>query len=230
MEHGSGHGAQHPHRGAGHCTLGLDTPKKTLAATERDAQQRQQWRAQVKQQPADAFVVLDECGSNLNMTPRDARAPKGQRAHGHVPRNTPPNTTVLAALTTRGMGPTMVLPGATTTAAFVVYVEHLLVPTLRAGQIVVLDNLRAHHHTRVRELVEAVGCTLWSLPAYSPDLSPIEEAVAKLKQVLRRAQARTHEALLDAIAAALDQITATDAHGFFQHCGYRVTTEQDQYL
>jgi len=142
----------------------------------------------------------------------------------------PPNTTVLAALTTCGIGPAMVLPGATTTAAFLVYVEHFLVPTLRAGQIVVLDNLRVHHHTRVRELVEAAGCTLWYLPAYSPDLSPIEEAFAKLKQALRRAAARTPEALIDAIAEALDQITAADAHGFFQHCGYRVTAEQDQYL
>lgn len=225
MEYGAWHHTQCPHSGAGDCTSGLDTQKKTLAATERDEQQRQQWRDRIKQHRADEFVVLDECGSNLNMTPRYARAPKGQRAHGQVPRNTPPNTTVLAALTTHGMGPAMVLTGATDTAAFLVYIEHVLVPTLRAGQIVVLDNLRAHHHSGVRELVEAAGCTLWYVPAYSPDLSPIEEAFAKLKQRLRHAAARTHEALIDAIAAALDHITAADAQGFFQHCGYHVTPE-----
>ena len=202
------------------CTHGLDAQKKTLAATERDEQQRQQWRAQVSTPTADQFVVIDECGSNLNLTPRYARAPKGQRAYGQVPRNTPPNTTLIAALTTPQMGPAMVLAGATDTAAFLVYLEHFLVPTLRAGQIVVLDNLRAHHHTQVRALVEAAGCALWYLPAYSPDLSPIEEAFAKLKQCLRQAAARTHAALLDAIAAALAQITTADACGFFQHCGY----------
>lgn len=163
------------------------------------------------------------------MTPRYARAGyplgEGQRAHGQVPRNTPPNTTVLAALTTRGMGPAMVLTGATNTAALLVYIEHFLVPTLRAGQIVVLDNLRAHHHARVRELVETAGCALWYFPTYWPDLSPIEEAVAKLKQRLRHAAARTREALIDAIAAALDQITAAAARGFFQHCGYHITLQ-----
>jgi len=174
--------------------------------------------------------VIDECGSNLNLTPRYARAPKGQRAYGQVPRNTPPNTTLIAALTTQGMGPAMVLEGATDTAAFLVYVEHFLVPALRAGQIVVLDNLRAHHHTRVRDLVEAAGCALWYLPAYSPDLSPIEEAFAKLKQLLRHAAARTHAALIDAIAGALAHVTPADARGFFQHCGYASSAEQDQAL
>jgi transposase len=174
------------------------------------------------------FVIVDETGTNLNLTPRYARAPKGQRAHGHVPRNTPPNTTLIAALTTHGMGPAMVLEGATDTAAFVVYVEHFLVPTLHAGQVVVLENLSAHQHTRVRELVEASGCELWYLPAYSPDLSPIEEACAKLKHLLRHAAARTRAALIDAIATALERITPTDACGFFRDCGFSVLDHVDQ--
>lgn len=197
-------------------------------ATERDEQQRQQWRARISSHPAAQFVVVDECGTNVNLTPRYARAPKGQRAQGQVPRNTPKNTTVLAAITTQGMGATMVLEGATDTAAFLVYVQHFLAPTLRPGQIVVLDNLSAHHHTRVRDLIEATGCDLWYLPAYSPDLSPIEEAFAKLKQLLRKAAARTRDALLNAIGGALDQVTAADARGFFHHCGFYHTPVKDQ--
>lgn len=126
-------------------------------------------------------------------------------------------------MSTAGMGAAFVLTGATDTAAFVAYVEQVLGPTLRPGQIVVLDNLSAHKDMRVRAAIEACDCDVWYLPPYSPDLSPIEEAFAKLKTLLRRAAARTREALLDAIASALDQITATDAQGFFQHCGYHLT-------
>lgn len=182
----------------------------------------------MQQHAADVFVIIDETGSNLNLTPRYARAPRGVRAIGTLPRNTPPNTTLVAALSTAGMGAAMVLDGAMDTAAFLVYIEHFLVPTLRSGQIVVLDNLSAHQHTRVRELVEAVGCKLWYLPAYSPDLSPIEEAFAKFKTLLRRAAARTKAALLDAIAASLSHITPADADGFFTHCGYATQRGSDQ--
>ena len=146
------------------------------------------------------MVVIDEMGSNLNLTPRYARAPRGERAHGSIPRNTPPNTTLIAALTLDGMGAAMVLEGATTTAAFEVYVEHFLAPTLRRGQVVVLDNLSAHKSTHVAEMITKCGCELWPLPAYSPDFSPIEEAFSKVKNGLRRAKARTAEALLDALA------------------------------
>jgi transposase len=114
----------------------------------------------------------------------------------------------------------MVLDGATATLACDVYVEHFLAPTRCAGHIVVMDNLSAHKSTRVRSLIEARGCLLWYLPSYSPDLSPIEEAFSKLKTLLRGAAARTKEALLDAIADALSQITSTDARGYFRHCGY----------
>lgn len=112
--------------------------------------------------------------------------------------------------------------------AFAVYVRQLLVPTVCAGQVVVLDNLSAHKNPQVRTLIEACGCEVWYLPAYAPDLSPIEEAFAKLKTLVRRAAARTKAALLDAIASALAHITATDAHGFFMHCGYMVHTLSDQ--
>ena len=171
------------------------------------------------------YVIVDECGSNINLTPIYARAPKGQRAIGRVPRNTEKNTTLIASMTTRGMGPALLLEGGTDTAAFEVYVQRVLAPALVPGQIVVLDNLSAHKSERIRELIEARGCTIQYLPAYSPDLSPIEEAFSKLKTLLRRAEARTQDALYDAIALVLDQITAQDAQGYFGHCGYGATVQ-----
>jgi transposase len=168
-------------------------------------------------------VIVDECGSNINLTPIYARAPRGERAYGRVPRNTEKNTTLIASMTTAGLGPAMTLEGATDTPAFAVYIEQVLGPTLLPGQVVVMDNLAAHKDERVRAAIEGRGCALWYLPAYSPDLSPIEEAFAKLKTLLRRAQARTREALEQAIAAALPQITGEDARGYFAHCGYTLT-------
>jgi transposase len=128
--------------------------------------------------------------------------------------------TLIASMSLSGMGPAFVLDGAADSAAFEIYVEQILAPSLRPGQIVVLDNLPIHLSPRVRAAIEARGCRLLFLPAYSPDLSPIEEAFSKLKTLLRRAGARSREALQEAIAAALDLITATDALGWFTHCGY----------
>lgn len=200
--------------------LGLDPQKKTLGAAERDEHARAAYRDQVAQQRAERYVIIDECGSNINLTPIYARAPKGERAFGSVPRNTDKNTTLIASMTTQGMGPAMLLEGATDSAAFEVYVARVLAPALVPGQIVVMDNLSAHKSERIRHLIEARGCSVQYLPAYSPDLSPIEEAFSKLKTLLRRAAARTREALHDAIATGLDQITARDAQGYFAHCGY----------
>ena len=129
-----------------------------------------------------------------------------------------------------GMGPAFMISGATDAHVFEGYLEHMLAPSLRPGQIVMLDNLRAHKGPRVRELIAARGCHLWYLPPYSPDLSPIEYAFAKLKAWLRKVAARTHEALECAIADALDAITPDDAHAFFQHCGYRVLSKVAQLL
>ncbi len=191
-----------------------------MGATERAEQPRQAYRNRVAGRAADDFVVVDECGSNINLTPRYARAPKGERAIGKVPRNTNKNTTLIASMTTTGMGPAMLLEGATDSAAFEAYVQQVLVPALAPGKVVVLDNLSAHKRPRVRTLIEAQGCEVWFLPSYSPDLSPIEEAFSKLKALLRRAEARTREALHAAIAKALEQISACDAQGYFAHCGY----------
>jgi transposase len=162
---------------------------------------------------------VDECGTNIGLTPLRSRAPKGERAFGKAPRNRGKNTTLLASVGAEGMGPAMAVEGTTTTAVFEAYVEHFLAPALKEGQIVVLDNLNAHKGERVRRLVEARGAHLVFLPSYSPDFSPIEEAFSKLKALLRRVGARTKETLIEAIGRALDTITFEDTRGWFEHCG-----------
>jgi transposase len=163
---------------------------------------------------------VDECGSNIALTPLYARAPKGQRAHGKVPRNRGKNTTRLASLSLEGVGASMIIEGAVNAAAFEAYVEQILAPSLSAGQIVLMDNLSVHKGARVRQLIEARGCEVVFLPAYAPDYSPIEETFSKLKAFLRRAGARTHEALQEAIGQALEMVSTRDALGWFTHCGY----------
>ena len=164
---------------------------------------------------------MDECGSNVGLAPLRARALKRERAFGEAPRNRGKNTTLLASMTADGMGPCVAVKGTTTTEVFEAYVGQVLAPALRPGQVVVLDNLGAHKGQRVRELIEARSCEVLFLPAYSPDFSPIEEAFSKLKALLRRARARTREALLvEAMGQALDAITSEDARGWFTHCGY----------
>jgi len=172
------------------------------------------------QHAASRFVIVDESGYNLNLTPRYARAPRGERAQAKLPRNLPTNTTVIAALTSTGMGATMLVSGATDHHVVEAYVEHVLGPTLRPGQVVVLDNLSAHKRADLEPLLARYGCQVWFLPPYSPDLSPIELAFAKIKQAVRRAAARTSEALEAAIAQALTLITTSDAQNFFAHCGF----------
>ena len=126
-----------------------------------------------------------------------ARAPKGERACGRVPRNRGKNTTLLASMGAEGMGPCMAVVGSTKKAVFEAYVERVLAPSLSPGRVVVLDNLGAHRGRRVRELVEARGCELLFLPPYSPDFSPIEEAFSKIKALLKKSAARTRGALLE---------------------------------
>jgi transposase len=174
----------------------------------------------MKELDASQLVFVDESGSNIALTPLYARAPRGQRATGSVPRTRGTNTTLLAALSLAGVGAAMIIAGATNTAVFEAYLEQVLLPSLAPGQIVVLDNLSVHKGARVRQLLEEHGCQLLFLPAYSPDFSPIEETFSKLKAFLRCAGARTREALQAALSQALETVTAQDAHGWFGHCGY----------
>ena len=160
-------------------------------------------------------------GTNTSLHPLYTWSPRGERARCSVPRNRGPNTTLLASMTSEGMGPCLAVEGATTRIVFEAYVERVLVPSLRRGQIVVMDNLFAHKGERIRRLVESAGCELLYLPPYSPDFNPIEEAFSKVKGLMRKAGARSREALVEAMGKALDAVSATDARGFFEHCGYR---------
>ena len=168
---------------------------------------------------------MDESGFHTSMDRLRSRAPRGERAYGKVPRNRGKNTTLIASMSLSGMGEAMCVEGATDALAFEVYVEHFLAPTLKEGQVVVLDNLGAHRPKRVRELIEERGADLVFLPSYSPDLDPIEEAFSKIKNVLRKLAARTREALIEAMSGALSAITPGDAAGWFDHCGYEVEVQ-----
>src|SRR5215210_68824 len=211
-----------------HPPLGLDAQKKTLSASERDPLERAAFQMRQADQDAADLVIVDEVGSNIDLTRRYARAPAGERAFGSIPRNTPTNLTLIASLQLSGMRPSLLLPGGTDTAAFEVYISEVLAPTLRPGQIVLVDNLSAHKAPRIAEVLAKSGCSLWFLPTYSPDLSPIELAFAKIKTILRSIGARTREALEQAIAEALAQISAADAASFFRHCGYWIPSPMAQ--
>lgn len=220
MGGGLWHAGQYDHDESSHPPAGLDAQKKTLGASERNEEARAAWRAQLNQLDAKQLVVIDECGSNISLTPLYARAPQGQRAYGRIPRNRGKNTTLIAALHFEGMGESMIIEGAANATAFERYVEELLAPSLTPGQIIMMDNLAAHKSAKVEQLIQERGCQVLFLPSYSPDLSPIEETFSKLKAYLRRAGARTREALQEAIGQALLTVTAQDAQGWFRHCGY----------
>ncbi|HZU03673.1 MAG TPA: IS630 family transposase [Ktedonobacteraceae bacterium] len=198
----------------------MDSKKKTIRASEQKEADRAVWRKQTAHLESSDLVFVDETGSHIAMTPLYAYAPRGMRAYGKVPRNYGATMTVIASMSLSGMGPAFLLDGAADSAAFAIYVEQILAPSLRPGQIVILDNLSIHLGPRVRQAIEARSCRLLFLPAYSPDFSPIEEAFSKLKTHLRRIEARSREALREAIAQALDLITTQDALGWFTHCGY----------
>jgi transposase len=181
---------------------------------------RAAWGKRAATVAPSAWVWVDETGSHLGYTPRYAWAPRGERAVGVAPRNQGENKTIVAALTGAGLGPALRFDGAMTTARFAGYVRHVLAPTLRPGQIVVADNLHAHHGEHARAAIEARGARLWHLPAYSPDFNPLELVFSKVKQHLRRAEPRTDEALRAATWAAFATITPDDVAGWLTHCGY----------
>jgi transposase len=197
----------------------LDQKQGSLGAAERNEAAREPWRQAVKAVDPRRLVFMDERGTHTALTRLFARAPRGKRADGQVPRNRGKNTTDVAALTGEGMQAPWAVEGAMDPAAFVVYVQEVLGPTRQPGQMVGLDILAVHQAARVRALVAARGCERWDLPAYSPDLHPIEEAFSNLTAGVRRLGAHTREAFLEAIAQVIATSTASDARGWFTHAG-----------
>ncbi len=170
---------------------------------------------------------LDESGINLAMTRLYGRAPKGERVSERVPRNYGAHTSVISTLGLAGPEAVWTVEGAVDTDVFNVYVERVLRPTIRRGDILVLDNLRAHHASRIEAVAEECGAQVIWLAPYSPDFSPIELMWSKIKGRMRAAKARTREELERALVAALELVTGTDCLNWFKHCGYQVTPNRN---
>jgi transposase len=204
----------------------VEPKKRSLGAGERDEFLRAAWRLLFAGRvDAGRLVFVDEMGANVSLSPIYAWSRRGLRAYAKVPRNWRKNVTLLASITAEGIGPCLAVEGPTTREVFEAYLERVLAPSLRPGRVIVLDNLSAHKGGRVREVVEGAGCELVYLPPYSPDLNPIEQAFSKVKGLMRKAQARTRKALIEAMGRALDEVTARDARGFLGHCGYRAVDQ-----
>jgi transposase len=204
--------------------------KKTLQASEQERADivatRATWRAEVMGAiDPDRLIFLDESGLDTRLTRAYARAPGGQRARGRVPGGNWRRLTILGALARTGLVAVMTVAAATSTAVFLAFIEAVLLPALRArpGALVVMDNLAPHKAASVRAALRQAGLEHRYLPAYSPDLNPIEQAWSKLKGALRSAAPRSLDALNNALPGALDTITPDDAQAWFHYCGYRST-------
>ena len=184
------------------------------------AQAREQWKAEQPLLDPRKLVFIDETGTNTKMVKAYGRCPTHLRLIGRQPFGHWKTTTFTAGLRCDGITAPFVLDGAMNRDAFLVYVEKVLGPTLREGDIVVMDNLPAHKGDAVRNLIEARGATLRFLPPYSPDLNPIELAFAKLKALLRKAAERTVGALWDRIGQVLEDFTPEECANYLRHDGY----------
>lgn len=161
------------------------------------------------------------------MTRLYGRAPRGERVVESVPRNYGTQTSLVGAISLSGVEAVMTVEGAVDTEVFDAYVEHILRPTLRRGDVLVLDNLSAHHASRIEEVAAECGARVIWLSPYSPDFSPIELMWSKIKAAMRAAKARTREELERALMAALELVTKADCRGWFGHCGYQVTSNRN---
>jgi transposase len=166
------------------------------------------------------LIFLDESGAKTNLTRLRGRALRGKRVHAKSPHGHWQTTTMLCAMRVDGSTACMAVEGATDTEVFRAYVERVLCPTVRAGDLVVMDNLSPHKDDSTLDLLMEAGAEVRFLPAYSPDLNPIENMWSKVKTHLRSAAARTESDLLQAIGSALKSITRQDATNWFAHCGY----------
>ena len=198
-----------------------------MRASEQDREdvklKRWLWQKAQEAMNLEKLVFIDESGARTNMTRLYGRAKAGQRVVDDVPAGHWCTTTMISSVRLDGSTACMVVDGATNKEVFLAYVQYILLPTLKPGDIVVLDNLSAHKNQETRDLIESVGAELWFLPPYSPDLNPIEKMWSKIKAILRALKARTEKALINAIAKALEAVTTSDAKGWFKSCGYANT-------
>jgi transposase len=185
------------------------------------AEARNEWRAGQTGLNPENLVFIDETGAKTNLARLYGRAPRGQRLVAPVPHGHWMTTTFVAALRYNEITAPCVFNGPMDGASFLTYVEHFLAPALRQGDVVVMDNLASHKVAGVKEAIEQAGATLRYLPAYSPDFNPIEQAFAKLKAALRKAAARTFDALIKAIADALASFTSQECANYLANSGYR---------
>jgi transposase len=186
---------------------------------------RDNWFTQFGGVRLDQFVFLDEFGATTDMARRYARGPRGERVVCKTPRGHWKVLSTIAAMTVHGMLGYATFDGATDTDTFLTFVRDGLVPHLKAGQVVVLDNLPPHKSPKVDELIESAGARVLRLPPYSPDFNPIEMAISKMKSILRKLARRGVDALFAAIDEAVAAITAADALAFIRHCGYAATIQ-----
>jgi transposase len=184
---------------------------------------RSGWWTRVAGVDSTRFVFLDEIGAHTALTRLYGRAPRGERVVGRVPQGRWQTTTLIAAIRHDGVVASLAFGGATDEAAFLTFVKRVLIPALRPRDIVVLDRLSVHRVGAVARALRQAGAGVWYLPPYSPDFNPIENVWAKVKALLRQAEARTTEALWQALGQALQAVTAQDCQGCFEHCGYRAT-------
>lgn len=202
--------------------LGLPRKRKRFFAQERNAKKRRAFRRKVQKLEPEKFVFIDEMGANINLSRRYARAPKGQRVEEALPQNTPANVSVAGALGARKLLAACCIEGAFDGEAFAAFIEQMVVPQLEPGQTVLMDNVPTHQAARVESAIKSAEATLLNLPAYSPDLDPMEPCWSKIKTYLRKAKARTVEALYKAIGSSMQLVTAEDIRGWFSHAGYNL--------
>jgi transposase len=188
-------------------------------------QRRAQWRSWSQDTDARRLIFIDETWAKTNMARLRGRAPRGERLVDKTPHGHWQTTTLIAALGIEGMQCSTVVDGAVNGDVFEAFVEQVLVPQLRPGDVVIMDNLSSHKRARVRERIEAAQAQLKYLPPYSPDLNPIEMVFSKIKQLLRTLQTRTRKALWRCMQAVLDTVTPSDATNCFRHAGYSLHVE-----
>jgi transposase len=205
---------------------GLTRKKKRLYASQRDRpdvqEERRSFRRTVSGIAPERLVFVDETGVTTTMTPAYARAPRGERAVDSAPASWE-TVTVIAALGVDGVRAPLAFPGATDTAAFLTYVEQVSVPAVPPRDVVVLDNIKPHKAAGVVAAIEGAGASVLPLPPYSPDYTPIEEMFSKVKQALRRAEARVKDELYDVLGESLRQVSLEDILGWFRHAGLCAT-------